>query len=73
MIPRLLAILQQPTAGHISRRAAQVLLNLAGAPGNHDAFRQYEWAMAFLALHSHSDTGSIVAPIIADVLSELAS
>ena len=73
MLPRLFTLLQQPSFAHITRRAAQVLLNLAGAPGNRDAFRQYEWALAHLALHPQQPPLSVVAPIIADVLTELAS
>lgn len=71
MIPRLFALLQQPQAPHISRRAAQILLNLASAPGNHDLFRPYEWAFAYLALHPQSESHTAVAPIITDILTEL--
>ena len=73
MLPRLLSLLQQPTAGHVSRRAAQVLLNLATAPGNHNYFRQYEWALAHLALHPQNESNTTVAPVIADILAALAS
>ena len=50
MLPRLVALLQH-SHGHISRRAAQILHHLAGAPGTHDLFGPFEWALAYLALH----------------------
>ena len=72
MLPRLFTLLQQPAQLHVSRRAAQILLNLAGAPGNHEYFRQFEWALAYLALHPAEESRTVVAPIITDVLTELA-
>ncbi|KAL1495264.1 hypothetical protein AB1Y20_017124 [Prymnesium parvum] len=71
LLPRLLGLLQQPTPPHLSRRAAQLLLNLASAPANHALFRPYEWVFAYFALHPQAETHTAVAPIAADILTEL--
>ena len=69
LVPRLLRLISAPasTPAHVSRRAAQVLLNLADSAECHDALRQYEWLMVHMALH---DTQT-AAPLVGEVLDQL--
>ena len=66
LIPRLLRLLGAPGSApaHVSRRAAQVLVNLADAPECHDALRQHAWMMMHMALHDPM----LASPLISEVL-----
>ena len=72
LLPRLLALVGGGSnLQSASRRAAAVLHNLASAPGNHNAFRPYEGALAGLAMHPPGEYGANMGTVIAEVALEL--
>ena len=71
LLPRLLALVGGTNPQGASRRAAAVLNNLASAPGNHNAFRPYEGALAGFAMHPPGEFGANVGTVIAEVALEL--